>query len=775
LDANANQPVAGPPTPANSFGAWFKENRGRLLTTIIVVAVILRFLHPLDFILVVLGLGGIILIHELGHFFAAKLCGVYVRTFSIGFGPAWPFCQFKYGETNYKLGMIPLGGYVAMAGESTGEMDADEAANAHADDTNPRSFKNKPVWQRMIIISAGVVMNIILAAICFIAAYLNGVKEMPPVVQGVEPGSAAWVAGIKPGTVVTKLNDIDRPWFADIPPEVSSTHKGELVHLETTYRGTPIGYDVEPLRAEGALYPQLGISFPQSVQLFHSKRDSVPPFDPDSAAHRANEAAAKANKPQILPGDTIVGMTDPADPTKVTLLEQNWNGMPGYQFDLRRRLAALAGQPVVLEMKRVNSAETARVDLPPAYRKDTGLRMKIGSVVALRTGSSAALAGLKPQKLDGEKELEPGDKVVEVSVPEAGGKRTVFTTDPAKAAGEVKLLDPLRLPFDLNRWADRTADADRVVTLTVQTAAGPTAEHKLRWDDGYREEAIELSKPGTPVSVGGLGLAYRVTTTVNAVVPNSPAAAAGLQPGDIITELRYRAKTFKLDPDTKTYVTTEERPRSLFSRLKFWAPQAEPAFEPAPANQWAYADQKLQWQAPHAVEVKVVRGTEEQPPVLLTATDDPTWAVPTTGLQFQREFQISTATGVADALHLGARRTMRAIKTTYQSLYGMVFGRISPLTMSGPITLARTSYIVAGEDVWMLVLFVALISINLAVVNFLPIPVLDGGHMVFLLYEGVRGKQPPVFIQNWLTIAGLACVLCLMLFTIGLDVWRLVF
>ncbi len=774
MDANANQPVA-PPTPANSFAAWFKENRGRLLTTVIVVAVILRFLHPLDFLLVVLGLGGIILIHELGHFFAAKLCGVYVRTFSIGFGPAWPFCQFKYGETNYKLGMIPLGGYVAMAGESTGEMDADEAANAHADDTNPRSFKNKPVWQRMIIISAGVVMNVLLAAVCFIAAYLNGVKELPPVVQGVEPGSAAWTAGIRPGTVVTRLNDIDRPWFKDIPPEVSSTSKGELVHLDTTFRGAPAEYNVEPLRAEGALYPQLGLSFPDGPQLAHSKRDNAPPFSPDSAAHRANEAAAKVNKPQILPGDTIVGMTDPADPTKVTPLEQAWNGMPGYQFDIRRRLVALAGQPVVLEMKRANSDETARVELPPAYRKDTGLRMKIGAIVALRTGSSAALAGIKPQKLDGEKELEPGDKIVEVSVPEAGGKRTVFTTDPAKVTGEVELLDPLRLPFELNRWADRTADADRVVTLTVQTAAGPPAEHKLKWDDGYREATVEINKPGTPVSLGGLGLAYRVTTTVNAVAPNSPAAAAGLQPGDVIQSVRYKAKTFKLDPDTKAYVTTEERTRSLFSRLKFWGSPPEQPFEPAPANQWAYADQKLQWQAPHAVEVKVLRGAEEQPPVLLTAADDTTWATSNTGLQFQWEYQIQTASGVGEALQFGARRTMRAIKTTYQSLYGMVFGRISPLTMSGPITLARTSYIVAGEDVWMLVLFVALISINLAVVNFLPIPVLDGGHMVFLLYEGVRGKQPPVFIQNWLTIAGLACVLGLMLFTIGLDVWRLVF
>jgi regulator of sigma E protease len=93
--------------------------------------------------------------------------------------------------------------------------------------------------------------------------------------------------------------------------------------------------------------------------------------------------------------------------------------------------------------------------------------------------------------------------------------------------------------------------------------------------------------------------------------------------------------------------------------------------------------------------------------------------------------------------------------------------------MSGPISLARVSYILAGEDIWHLLIWMGLISINLAVVNFLPIPVLDGGHMVFLLYELVRGKPAPVGVQVALTYLGLATILGLMLFVIGLDIWRL--
>ena len=104
-----------------------------------------------------------------------------------------------------------------------------------------------------------------------------------------------------------------------------------------------------------------------------------------------------------------------------------------------------------------------------------------------------------------------------------------------------------------------------------------------------------------------------------------------------------------------------------------------------------------------------------------------------------------------------------------------MFGRTSVKAMSGPITLARYSYLIAGQDVWHLLLWIGLISVNLAVVNFLPIPVLDGGHMVFLIYEGVRGKPAPVIVQEIMTYAGLAVIGCLMLFVLGLDLWRIFF
>lgn len=739
-------PDALVPTPKNNLSAWVRVNGWKLgIMAAVIIFVCWKF-YWLDVLLAGLGLSLIIFLHELGHFLAAKFCNVYVRTFSIGFGPAWPFCQFKVGETNYKLGMIPLGGFVAMAGEPTGETDPDAVKDDVDDDTDPRSFKNRPVWQRMIIISAGVIMNVILAAICFAIAYTNGVKEMPPVVQMVEPGSAAWQAGLKPGTEVTRINDIEKPVFADIPPEVSSTNKGSHVRLETTHQGHARTFDIEPQVAEGAYYPTLGLGFPADVQLEYTKRDPVPPFGPGTPADKASQASQEAGGKGILAGDTIVSMSyDPADPTKISPLEDNWNGLPGKQFDYKRRVSALAGKPITLELRRLDGKQSGlvKVVLPPAYRQDTGLRMKMGQIAAVRSSSSAD-GKFNQQKMDGDKVLGEGDVITKV----AAGGVTLFD------AADRKANNPLRLPSALNKWASDTP-GEKKVSVTVQKAGGGEKTEELAWDDSYREDAFQLGSPNSPLPLGGLGLAYRVSNVVGDVADDSPAAKAGLKAGDVLTDVRFDGQVFKAQGGG---VFTPEAKSGSWDVVK--------------DHHWAYVDFKLQVQPPHGFEFKATRdGAKVEGKV--TAAADEAWGVPYTGLDFRRLTAEQKADGLFDALGLGGRRTVRSIKTNYQGLYGMAVGRISPLTMSGPITLATLSYKLAGEDLTTLVLLLGLISVSLAVVNFLPIPVLDGGHMVFLIYEAIFRKPAPVIVQNVLTIAGLVAVLCLMVFTIGLDIWKL--
>ena len=182
-----------PPAPG-SLSAWLSQNAFTLAVVALVVGVL--YWYGVDFLnvgKVAIGLGLVIFIHELGHFLAAKWCDVHVETFSIGFGPPLPGCQFRYGETTYMIALFPLGGYVKMVGEGT----EDEG------DDDPRSFKNKTVGQRMLIISAGVCMNVLFAAACFVGVYMTtGVDRTAGVVGTVEAGSPSWQKGLHAGVLL---------------------------------------------------------------------------------------------------------------------------------------------------------------------------------------------------------------------------------------------------------------------------------------------------------------------------------------------------------------------------------------------------------------------------------------------------------------------------------------------------------------------------------------------------------------------------------------------
>jgi len=763
--------AAGEPT---TLKGWFRANGVQLLFLALAAALVFRYLHPFDVFLAGFGLSFIIFIHELGHFTAAKLCDVHVKTFSIGFGPALPFCSYRYGETTYKVALIPLGGFVAMVGEgdgNNGEVGTEETDDQKVD---PRNLKNKSVLQRMFIISAGVVMNVILAAGLFVVAYLHGVEESPGVIALVESGGGAWKAGVHTGSEVKRINSRENPWFDDIRPIVFSTDRNASVTLDLDYRGTRMVLDAEPFKLEGQMAPMLGISPPNSLELYQAKRDAVPPY---LAGSVYASASSPDGQPGFLPGDKIVGMTDPANPAAVTPLDPRPGGLPGGAFDYQNRQRLLAGKPVTYEVARrvegppTPGSPTVRLTVPPAFHYDLGLRMRMGEVTAVRRDSPAARSELLVRQPETKKTpLTPGDTIVAVDLPEADGRTTRLTTDateapPTDAKVAVKPLDPLRLPFELTRWAARTA-AGRKVSLTVLRTVEHGPQRKtleVAWDEAYADEVVpDALSIGSPVPLNGLGLTYQVLAVVHAVEPfaaaerelpkeqrrtPSPAIRAGLQPNDRIIKVNVRAIDHAGQP-----VATK--------------------FEAVEPHQWPFVDDALQRFAPHALEVKYERDGQELT-ADLAADPDPTWPVAPTGLAFAKATVVQKADGVFEALQMGAYRTYRGIRMTYQGLYGIVFGDVSVKSMSGPITLGRISYLIAGQDVWHLILWMAMISINLAVVNFMPIPVLDGGHMVFLIYEGIRGKPAPESVQVLLTYAGLACVLSLMLFVVGLDLWRL--
>lgn len=158
--------------------------------------------------------GVMVVVHELGHFIVAKLCRVRVEAFSFGFGPR--LFGFKYGETDYKVCLLPLGGFVKMTGEAP-EQNL-EAPGAHAADfaNDPGAFTSHPRWQRVLIGLAGPAANFALALVLMLV-YYGFINEVPSVsvksttVEWVTPDSAASQAGLQAGDVIQSFDGVKNP------------------------------------------------------------------------------------------------------------------------------------------------------------------------------------------------------------------------------------------------------------------------------------------------------------------------------------------------------------------------------------------------------------------------------------------------------------------------------------------------------------------------------------------------------------------------------------
>jgi regulator of sigma E protease len=154
-------------------------------------------------------LGVMILIHEWGHYAAAKYFKVRVEVFSIGFGKR--LLGFRRGETDYRISAIPLGGYVKMSGENPMDERTDD----------PGEFLNHPRWQRFVIAIAGPFMNIVLAVGLLTVVYMVHYEypafiDQPGVIAYVKPDSAAAQAGVQPGDRITRIAGIDNPTWEQI-------------------------------------------------------------------------------------------------------------------------------------------------------------------------------------------------------------------------------------------------------------------------------------------------------------------------------------------------------------------------------------------------------------------------------------------------------------------------------------------------------------------------------------------------------------------------------
>jgi regulator of sigma E protease len=183
----------------------------------------------------VLMLGPLITVHEFGHFIAAKLCGVRVLKFSIGFGPPIGFGRFRMSwtrnGTDYVIAWLPLGGFVKMLGENPDEADSPDA---EADPSH--ALRAKPTWQKLSVILAGPAMNLTLPVFIFAGTLAVGIDRREAVVGNVEPGSPAAEAGLLPGDRVLSIQGESIAWWDELEKQVRS-RPGQRLRLDVERGG----------------------------------------------------------------------------------------------------------------------------------------------------------------------------------------------------------------------------------------------------------------------------------------------------------------------------------------------------------------------------------------------------------------------------------------------------------------------------------------------------------------------------------------------------------
>ncbi len=286
-------------------------------------------------------IGIMIVIHELGHYWAARAFDIRVDTFSIGFGPR--MIGFRKGETDFRIAWIPFGGYVRMAGEHPG------------DESDPRGFLAKPRWQRLIVVFAGPAMNMVLAvgllAGLFMVQYPKLANSDGPATIGyVKPNSAAAIAGLREGDVIIQLNDKIRPTWEDVLlTEVVSVNKPMAVLVERS--GERLPFTVTP-----QLDDKSGVGL-----------------------------AGWAEKTEIEVGGLVAGMDAARKGLMAGDLLVSINGRPiNTAYSIHEELKRSDGKPVELVYRRAGKQST--VSIVPSYSTDLpgGNRWMIGVELAPR-------------------------------------------------------------------------------------------------------------------------------------------------------------------------------------------------------------------------------------------------------------------------------------------------------------------------------------------------------------------------------------------------------
>lgn len=671
---------------------------------------------------VLIGFGFVIAIHEAGHFFAAKRVGITCPAFSIGFPfPVWTrkgwkaynIFRFKWRGTEYRLGWIPFGGYVTMHGQSDSPGELDKPREGDEGD-----YRNKSYWQKTQVLLGGVTMNAITAVIGFIIAFQVGVTFIEPTVGMVSQTSQAWIDNkIQVGDRITEVNGREVVDFEDVvyAPIFDGGDTIDLKIEREVLKGTEDG---RPTRADADVETE---TVTREVTL---TLEEDPTFGlklpPIKAKHRViltEEEAARF--PESLGDDR------PQEGDEILAIDgrlvRNAQDAAG--------LLEVARGDVELKLQRGfdDDARSWTVSYEPRRKFFVdGSAFKAGVsllpspyVDHVRRGGAAWGAGLKR-----------GDRIVGV------------VTD-----GDEQTLNSIG---DLTRTVD--ASGGNSMTLVIDRDGESRRIEVTPHERESRPGRYQIGVTISPVPPGDSSADKRMDELNEkprawGVRPESEAARNGLAPGDRIVGIKLDGEDVK-NPET-----------GEFDRLAI-----EYAMLQASSDDGRH---KITF------EVRRDGGVEN-----ISVTTDPegpdSGAYMLLGAAEQRSDPVTY--GLGESVMQGFYHSKKVGYKILMTLSALFTGQVKPWHLAGPVVIAKRSYSLAQWGPGTLIFFLAFISINLAIINLIPLPVLDGGQWLIVTIEAIRGKPLPERAMNVVGLASFILVVGLMLFVLANDiitvVWR---
>ncbi len=661
--------------------------------------------------IVIVGFGLVIVIHELGHFLAAKWAGIRVHEFAVGFGPAigswrrgmgfrrgssareFDALQARDGApgmspTEYRLNWLPLGGYVKMLGQ-------EDMAPASLM-TAPDSYQTKPVWKRMVVVSAGVVMNLLLAAALFILVFMVGLRSPAPVVGGVDPESAAGAAapvsrtdvgpGLRAGDRILRIGGRKVRSFRDVSLASAMARGGSL--LDIVVRRPGVEGDVEfratPRESKASRLLELGIYAPASDTLGAPREGTE---DLDLMLERLRRAGLE----RVPPGSRLLEV----------------NGAPvEFAFALEEACERSGGSPVSVVFETPAGDRITASILPEP-------RLQIGSVEeGGRTVSAFPhLLGLRPapvlgsvQPGAGARGLRVGDIIARIGTRVWPETQTLIEEAKAHAGEEVEL---------------RVLRADRYETLTVR----PSREGRI----GIGLPDGALPRTLAPIIVRPPDGALDLVVTPLVFTPGSRVLSVNGMSVESWADLREALREVTaeaLRDGTGADVT-------VAVRLPLGeAPDGGPVEEIA----WTIA------------------------PADVEALQELAWGSPLPEAFFEPAETVLRAKNPVGALVMGVQETHRIVMMTYLTFVRLAQGSVKVEHLKGPVGIADVGTKVIRMGFIHLLFFLAVVSANLAVINFLQLPIVDGGLFIFLLVESITKRPVSVAVQNAATALGVLLI-----------------